>query len=360
MSPTHKYCLLSALLLAGAVTPTFSETILFLKNGDRLSGKVVSEDTNQVVFATSWSQLTVPIKQISKREQLPDKAPATNVPVVVSTNAPVVAHTNAPAVAPTDNAPAKPSTNAPAKPSTPAAPPKAPEGKPKAAPVVKAKTPKRWNVEIMAGADLQSNQKDYENYNGSFKFNYNGPSFRDIVSYNAYYGKTEKVVSMNKMDGSWRIEHDFSKDRKIYVFNSIGGGFDEVRKVDIDFQDSAGIGYKVIKTSTFTMNGELGANYEEQFFSDETRKDYLSARVAEDASWAVSKKITLAEKVEYYPRLTSLGDYVFRVEGSANLKLNESGSIFFNTSIIDVYDTRPAKSVVPNDFQLRSSVGVKF
>jgi len=352
MSPTHKYYLLSALLLAGVVTPTFSQTVLLLKNGDRLTGKVVSEDTNQVVFATTWSQLTVPVNQISKREQLPDKPAPTNAPVAVATNAPV-APTNAPAKVLT-NAPAASPTNAPA------VPPKVPEVKPPAAPVVKSKPPKKWNVEMMAGADLQYNQKDYENYNGSFKFNYNGPYFRDIVSYNAYYGRTEKVVSMNKMDGSWRIEHDITKNHRTYVFNSIGGGFDEVRMIDIDFQNSTGIGYKFVQGSTFTMNGEFGGNYEEQYFSDQTRKDYLSLRVAENASWAISKKITLGEKVEWYPRLTSLGNYVVHIEGSANLKLNESGSLFLNTSIIDVYDTRPAKSVVPNDFQLRSSVGFKF
>lgn len=350
MFQSRNCSLISAILLVGAVTPAFCETVLVLKNGDRLTGKVVSEDTNQVVFATTWSQLTIPLEQITKRDQTtnaPVPAPAaTNAPAAVAPHPPAATNTPATNLA----APAAPAgTNAPVpKAIAPAAPP------------VKTTGPKRWAVEISAGANLQYNQKSYENYYGLFRYNYNGEKYQDIVQYNAAYGRVEKEVSMNRMDGSWRVEYDFAKNKRAYVYNSVGGGMDEVRKIDLTYEDSTGVGYKFIQRPKFVLGGDLGLNYQEQFFNDDSHKDYLSLRVGQNATWKVTEQVTLDEKVEYYPRLTSWGDYVFRVEASATIKLNKTGSVFLNTAIIDTYDTRPATGVIPNDFQLRSSIGMKL
>jgi putative salt-induced outer membrane protein YdiY len=276
-------------------------------------------------------------------------------------------------------APATNSTNkAPAAsvgPGAPAAPAPAPAGTNAAPPAgtnaiaakavapvlpIKPKGPKRWTVEVAAGANLEFSQKDSQNYNGSIRYNFNGDRVRDIVQYNASYGRMEKETSVNRMDGSWKIEYDLTKSKRLYAFNAASAGRDEVRREDLTWQDSAGMGYKFIQAPKFALGGDLGVSYQEQFFEDDTFKDYFSMRVGQNASWKVSDLVTLDEKFEWYPRMTSLGDYVVRVEASATVKLNKTGSVFLNTAIIDVYDTRPANHVVPNDFQLRSSVGMKF
>ena len=42
---------------------------LYLRNGDRITGVIHSEDTNRVVLTTPWiKELTIPSAQISKRE----------------------------------------------------------------------------------------------------------------------------------------------------------------------------------------------------------------------------------------------------------------------------------------------------
>src|SRR5690349_19625168 len=49
--------------------------ILHLKNGDRIAGTIVSEDTNRVVIATTWiKELPVPLSEIASREKVPAEA----------------------------------------------------------------------------------------------------------------------------------------------------------------------------------------------------------------------------------------------------------------------------------------------
>ena len=86
--------LICALALAGFVAGARAqEVILYLRNGDRIAGRIVSENTNQVVVSTVWiKELAIPLAQIAGRElpalgtnalssptnaALPVKAPAT-------------------------------------------------------------------------------------------------------------------------------------------------------------------------------------------------------------------------------------------------------------------------------------------
>src|SRR5262245_16117513 len=59
-----------ALLLFGARAQGPADTVvLHLRNGDRLTGLILCEDTNEVVISTMWvRELSVPVDEIVARE----------------------------------------------------------------------------------------------------------------------------------------------------------------------------------------------------------------------------------------------------------------------------------------------------
>ncbi|MBU6402237.1 MAG: hypothetical protein KGS61_18110, partial [Verrucomicrobia bacterium] len=62
--------ILSCLWLSLVVGRT-ENFILHLKNGDRLTGDVVAETTNEVTVLTPWKvKVTVPVAQIASREKV--------------------------------------------------------------------------------------------------------------------------------------------------------------------------------------------------------------------------------------------------------------------------------------------------
>jgi hypothetical protein len=82
---------------------------LELKNGDRITGQVLSETNGRVTLSNSFaSQMSIPLGEITRRLVIPP----TNAPLVavVATNTPVVSATNVPVAAVSTNALAK--TNA--------------------------------------------------------------------------------------------------------------------------------------------------------------------------------------------------------------------------------------------------------
>ncbi|MDB6122777.1 MAG: hypothetical protein JWQ71_1770 [Pedosphaera sp.] len=315
--------------------------ILHLRNGDRIAGTIISENTNQVTVSTVWiKELAVPLAQIERRE-----LSATNTVLTVKTSAPAVVVTTV-----LTNKPA--ATNAvTAALAKPVVPPPKPSWF------------KRWKGDVSVGADLVYGATDRQLYHGHLGLTYSQPYehnpqkfFRDVLNFNAEYGKTDGVLSANRMDGSSKT--DFDVGRKIYVYNLVGAGYDEIRKIDIRYEVGPGVGYHLFTKTNYVMNVELGSNYQAEYRSDNTRSENFYARIAEDITWKLNKTTALVEKFELFPQLGNSTQYRARFE--ATLSHSILSNLSLNLTLLDLYDTRPASAVPHNEVQVRSSLGFKF
>lgn len=318
--------ILAALILGNSVRA--QNVILHLRNGDRLAGTILSESTNEVRLSTVWSrELVVPVSQIERRETL-----AADVKSTTTTS---------------DAAPGKQVTVARA-------------AKPPAA------TPwyKHWKGDLSVGMDLErGGTTDRELYYGKLNLTYSHPYardpkqfFRNIFAYSAEYGKTDGTLSANDMGGSSKTDFDFS--RKVYIYNLGAASYDVIRRIDLHYEEGPGVGYHLFTGTNFIVNTELGFNYQTEYRSDNTSTHSVYYRLAEDLAWKLNKQMNLTEKYEFFPRANNLGQYRFRFESTLGYALMLNFSL--NVSVIDLYDTQPAGGVPPNDFQLRTSLGVKF
>ena len=325
---------LALLLCAPAAAQS---VILHLKNGDRLSGRIVSESTNSVRLTNSFlGSFEVPLPEIDRREILPGPM---QVPV---TNAPVVA------------APAK-GTNVVAvpKPQPEPKPPLSPAN-PEATPI--ASTPSYWKHDLRFGVNLRYATKDSHEFLSILKSTYGKPPFRHIFDVNFKYGRVEGALAANSLAASEKTELQLSP--KMYAFSLIGGGYDEIRKIDYQFEVGPGFGIELLKLTNFVWKSEVGVNYLQQNRADDTRQNTYSLRIAEIFAWRVWDKLTMDLKAEYFQNLAEFGEYRLRIESTLRYPVTKRLSV--NLDVIDLYDTRPPQDVSHNDLQIRSTIGVTF
>ncbi len=330
--------------------------VLHLRNGDRIAGTILTETTNQITLSNAWTtNLVVPIVEIERRESLtnaPSLATATNAPTAatnaITSNAPpaVVTQTNLPSTA----------TNAPlvktASPPVTVPPP----------PLPKLPWYKHWKGEILVGTSFIRGATDSELYYGKATFTYSHPYladpkqfFRNIFTFVGDYGKTAGVLSAN--DGSATSKTDFDLSQRTYVYNLAAVGYDKIRLIDLHYEEGPGVGYHLFRETNFVGNLEAGVNYQVDDRSDDTRVDNVYYRLAEDITWKINKRMTLVEKYEFYPRYDAR-EYRWRFESTLSYALLTN--ISFNLGLVDLYDSAPAVSVPNNEFEFRSSLGVKF
>lgn len=334
-----------ALLLCA--TAAAQNVILHLKNGDRLSGRIISESTNSVRLTNSFlGSFEVPLPEISRREILPDpvQAPVTNGPVAATPPKGTNVVTTGPA-----------GTNVVAvpKPKPEPKPPLSPAN-PEATPI--ASTPSYWKHDLRFGVNLRYATKDSHEFLSILKSTYGKPPFRHIFDVNFKYGRVEGALAANSLAASEKTELQLSP--KMYAFSLIGGGYDEIRKIDYQFEVGPGFGIELLKLTNFVWKSEVGVNYLQQNRADDTRQNTYSLRVAEIFAWRVWEKLTLDLKAEYFQNLAEFGEYRLRIESTLRYPVTKRLSV--NLDVIDLYDTRPPQDVSHNDLQIRSTIGVTF
>ncbi|HEY1171237.1 MAG TPA: DUF481 domain-containing protein [Verrucomicrobiae bacterium] len=328
--------LLALLLLACVTVTAFAQTnlppakveVIRLKNGDRITGSVLKEDETSLHMATKWNpSLVVPKTEIEKREEQgvgAEPVAVLPVPAVIDPPKP------APAPAPVAAVP-------------PATPPK-PAGV--------------WKANIQLGADLRQSTVSSYLYSASAKVTYTRAEWHNSADWRYSYGKSGNVLSADRMDGTLKTDMDLGQEKKWFVYALGGAGYDEVRKIDYQYEFGPGLGRHILTRTNMTLNGEAGFSFQQQNFSNASRRSDLRLRVAEDFFWRISPKVKLEQKAEIQPAFDDPADYRIRLEAGVSYAL--FNNVSWNVTVIDIYDSDPTTGVSKNDLQVRSGVGISF
>jgi putative salt-induced outer membrane protein YdiY len=386
---------------------------LVLRNGDRISGRLVSENTKAITVKLPWNgNVTIPANQVMRRETTPGAAGLTasvqtraseqppaalrldellqlyktdrispaqyqsartkilaetpDIPAATQTAAspplPTPATTAPPAVVPSDKtttpaitpketpvASGKPATSTP--PAQSAATPAPPSSAP-----AKTKPPAVFHGEAQFGMEAGFNNKSFQVYSGRFNATYAKNKFHHALDYTVSYGRSDGQTTVDRMEGSWRMDYDL--DKKFFTYLSTSSGYDRLRKVDLYYQIGPGFGYKLINRTNLVMNVTAGASYQDYFYSGNVRHNDVFLSLGEELTWTLFSKLTLVDKIEFNPNSGHFAEYRLRWENS--LRYPMSKRIFLSLTALDLYDTTPAPGVDNNDLQIRSTIGFKF
>lgn len=353
---------LAGLLAVGRASGITGETQLFLRNGDRVTGSVLSGDTNRLTLSNSvLGVFSVPIAQIARRVQPSPPAPSllpdaetqrrledARAAYVTGLLSSTEYHRQRARLL---------AQSALAQPATVAAVPLTPEGASAgpAAPA-EARPAMKFSGELQAGLDLALANKDRQLYTGRLKLQHAYDRVRNTADYLFTYGRTDGELSANRMDGTLKSDYDLND--RIYAYSQGNAGYDEIRRLDNYWQIGPGAGWRAITGTNLAFNLEAGINFQEQNRTDGTATDVVYYRLAEQGRWNLNSRFSLDQKLEYFPQWDDISEYKLRFEITLRLWLHSNLSL--NLTLIDIYDTMTAQGVEPNDLQIRSTLGVRF
>ena len=320
--------------------------LIYLNNGDRLSGVIISESTNRVVLSNAWArEIVLQADKIVWRTTPPALPPATTPSPEVAAAVAKTAPTNGVAAA------AAPSAGTPPAPSAPPPPPPTPPPPPPPPP-----KPKHWSGEVQVGLSVVQNTTSRYVYYGNARIAYSKGRLRDTTDVNGSYGRTDGRVDANQANLGNKLDYDLNP--RWYAYVLAGVGYDQVRKIDLRCEAGPGLGWRAMTSPNFTLCLEGGADYQGEDRSGEPDLQRCYGRLSESGTWRISPRFSMDHRVSFYPGLTEWGEYRFR--GEANLRYLVAGNLSLNVAVVDSYDTSSAAGVPPNELQIRSFVGLKF
>ncbi len=338
--------LLVAGLLTGLPAWGADKVTITLRNGDRISGEVSSEDDERVVVESpSLGKLRIPKTDISKREMVVPPAAA-----LAPTNAPAaVAATPAPKPAPAVSAPAPVAaikTNAPVFFLT------------GWAPHWLQPFTTNWHGNVQLGMDLGFGTSDRQNFYVNASATHSWNRLRNFADFHSAYGLVNKQQAADRSDGSLKTETDLDEKRRIYAYNQGGAGYDVIGQLELEFHEGVGMGYKIVQRPKLTVNTELGVQYESLDYLTSPDRSYMSLRFGENLTWNVLEKLNITQRLSVSPDVGDFGTYRIRFDLGMSYPLFKRMTI--NLNVVDEYDSNPPVGVDRNELQIQSTIGLTF
>ena len=233
-----------------------------------------------------------------------------------------------------------------------------------------------WSGLIDTGLALTRGNSETVSYNVAMKAVRETPRDK-LTVYGTYIFANNSsvppsVTTANSLDTGIRGDWNFSPRR--FVFALADFQTNELQHLDLRKVFGGGLGYHVIKTPDTTFDIFAGATYDRDSFGayqltnptpppvftlvPENIKDSGEALFGEEFDKKFSNRTALTERFSIYPNLTSTGDYRFQLDANVATQLNSWLS--WQVTLSDRYISYPPIGLKADDLVLSTGLRVSW
>jgi len=220
-----------------------------------------------------------------------------------------------------------------------------------------------WLIDLSAGYSMNKGNSDTQNllaraavikqFEETWKLTAKG-EYAWGKTRNQDTGEYERTADRGQLSGQadlFLIENGF-----LYGRSEIS--YDKIKDLDRRLDNGLGAGYNVWSREDNFAALEAGVTYIDSRYTDDQRDHGLYLRLAQNGALKINERVTLIESVEYKPKFEDFNDYLLNAE--AALRVSLLGSLYFQFTVTDRYDNRPAAGTKRNDLSVIGSLGLSI
>jgi putative salt-induced outer membrane protein YdiY len=164
------------------------------------------------------------------------------------------------------------------------------------------------------------------------------------------------TTTANAFGGSIRYDHNLTP--RLFAFGLFAGLYDHLQLLNERISPNGGLGYHLIasKMTTLDILGGIGYTYE-NYFTGETN-NIINATVGEELTHKFNATTTITERLYFYPYLNQNGNY--RGTFDFGLASKFYRSLTWNLNFGDIYNSQPVPGKKDNDLLLTTGLGLTF
>ena len=319
---------------------------VYLKNGDRLTGKIVSLTNGKMVLNSDLSgPVTIDLKNV--------RTLSSDVPIEIHLKDGTVLHQPVEAAEPNEFA---------LKGGTPLQTQKVPLAEVAAInppPVPKAK----WTGSVSGAVGLTTGNTKTDSISGSASLGRRTEQDRITASGDiAKSSQTDRDTGIGRTtEDWWRLlgQYDYFFTKKFFGFANGRYEKDDIARLDRRVVVGGGGGYQWIESETTTFSTNLGlASLFEKYKNQAESNNALSLQAGYNFSRQLWKNTKLLNDLTWYPNLSDFSDFFLTSTGE--LRMNLTKNMFANLKIIYNYDATPAIGRGNTDVKYLLGVGLNF
>ncbi|MGO9518043.1 MAG: DUF481 domain-containing protein [Candidatus Korobacteraceae bacterium] len=164
------------------------------------------------------------------------------------------------------------------------------------------------------------------------------------------------TTTANALGGFIRYDRNLTK--KLFAFGLFAGSYDHAQDLNVRVSPSGGLGYHVIasKMTTLDLLGGFGYTYEN--YSTGLTNNLLNATIGDEFSHKFTANTSMIQDFYFFPYLNDNGGYRGVFDFGLASKLYHA--ITWNLNFGDRYNSKPVAGKKDNDILLTTGLGLSF
>ena len=175
-------------------------------------------------------------------------------------------------------------------------------------------------------------------------------------TFNPTTEETLSATTANAIRGGSRYEVNLNE--KMFTFGFVDLEFDEFQALDLRNVIGGGLGYHIVKNENTTFDFFGGASYNQEFFQNDITRRSAEVVVGETLAYQLNGRTSLSERFAFYPNMSNTGEY--RMQFDTSLTTDVFKWMGWNLTFSDRFLSNPVPGRQKNDVLLTTGVRMIF
>jgi putative salt-induced outer membrane protein YdiY len=217
-----------------------------------------------------------------------------------------------------------------------------------------------WSGTLDVGFSMTAGNSDTRSFTGAFRGVREKNSNKLAVYANALQVRNStngpvRITGQSIWSGA-RLDADITK--KWFVFGSGDFEYNKPQRLDIRAVLGAGGGYHILRSDRAGLNITAGFTNNYENFSTGLTRNSAEALIGQDLRLRINNRARLTNRFVIYPNLSNTGNYRALLDASLQTDLNNW--LGWHVTIGNRYNSRPVTATEKNDFLMSTGLRVSF
>ncbi len=217
-----------------------------------------------------------------------------------------------------------------------------------------------WRGSVNAGFNLTSGNSSTKSLVAGTRANRETRTDKITVYANAIQasdsGSGVSVTTAQAAAGG--IRYDYNLSKKTFAFVSADFEYDKPQLLNLRSVFGAGLGYHAIRSDRTELDIFGGATYNRENYSTGVKRNSAEGLIGDDLSYKFNDRISLEQGFKFYPSITNFGKIRSVLDASLVAGLNDWLSV--QVTVGDRFNSRPIANAKKNDFLFSTGLRATF
>lgn len=219
---------------------------------------------------------------------------------------------------------------------------------------------RHWSGSVDAGFSLTSGNADTRTFTGGFKGTRETPKNKLTAYANALQVRNSSTGTLRITAQSvwWGARFDADFNRKWFAFASSDFEYNKPQKLDIRTVLGGGVGYHVLRDENVNLNFTFGATDNYENFATGLTRNSAELLFGQDLKYKINNRARVSNRFNLYPNLSNPGDIRLLLDASLQTEINSW--LGWHMTVGNRYNSRPVTATERNDFLMSTGLRVSF